>query len=129
MNTIETAELWKQASRPALVTWAIAQHEGQRSICPLGWFMRTSFAPPMVAVSIAPARFTHGLIAGSGEIIEPDDGILAIGSGGAFALAAARGLLKHSNLTAEQTVREALEIASGICIYTNANIEVLTLDA
>jgi ATP-dependent HslUV protease subunit HslV len=69
------------------------------------------------------------LIAGSGEIIEPDDGILAIGSGGAFALAAARGLLKHSNLSAEQTVREALEIAAGICIYTNGQIEVLTLDA
>jgi ATP-dependent HslUV protease subunit HslV len=68
------------------------------------------------------------LVAGSGEIIEPDDGILAIGSGGPFALAAARGLARHSNLTAEQLVREALEIAAGICIYTNANIEVLTLD-
>lgn len=69
------------------------------------------------------------LVAGSGEIIEPDDGILAIGSGGPFALAAARGLARHSNLTAEQLVREALEIAAGICIYTNNTIEVLTLDA
>jgi ATP-dependent HslUV protease subunit HslV len=68
------------------------------------------------------------LVAGSGEIIEPDDGILAIGSGGPFALAAARGLARHSKLSAEQLVREALEIAAGICIYTNANIEVITLD-
>ncbi len=68
------------------------------------------------------------LIAGSGEIIEPDDGILAIGSGGPFALAAARALLRHSDLSAEQLVREALEIAAGICIYTNSHIEVLTLE-
>ncbi len=68
------------------------------------------------------------LIAGSGEIIEPDDGVLAIGSGGPFALAAARGLLRHSDLPAEQVVREALEIAAGICIYTNTQIEVLTLE-
>ncbi len=68
------------------------------------------------------------LVAGSGEIIEPDDGILAIGSGGPFALAAARGLSRHSSLSAEQLVREALEIAAGICIYTNTNIEVLTLE-
>jgi ATP-dependent HslUV protease subunit HslV len=68
------------------------------------------------------------LVAGSGEIIEPDDGILAIGSGGPFALAAARGLARHSQLSAEQLVREALEIAADICIYTNRNVEVLTLD-
>jgi ATP-dependent HslUV protease subunit HslV len=68
------------------------------------------------------------LVAGTGEIIEPDDGIIAIGSGGPYALAAARGLLKHSELSAEQTVREALEIAAGICIYTNNTVEVLTLD-
>lgn len=68
------------------------------------------------------------LISGSGEIIEPDDGIIAIGSGGAFALAAARGLMRHSDLTAEQLVRESLEIAADICIYTNSNIEILTLE-
>jgi ATP-dependent HslUV protease subunit HslV len=67
------------------------------------------------------------LLAGSGEIIEPDDGILAIGSGGPFALAAARALLVHSTLDAEGIVREGLTIASGICIYTNANITVETL--
>ena len=67
------------------------------------------------------------LIAGSGEIIEPDDGIIAIGSGGPFALAAARALATHSDLDAEGLVRESLLIAAGICIFTNANIVVETL--
>lgn len=67
------------------------------------------------------------LIAGSGEIIEPDDGIIAIGSGGPFALAAARALWAHTDLPAEALVRESLEIAARICIYTNANIVVETL--
>ncbi|MCX5769136.1 MAG: ATP-dependent protease subunit HslV [Candidatus Hydrogenedentes bacterium] len=67
------------------------------------------------------------LIAGSGEIIEPDDGIIAIGSGGPFALAAARALSAHSDLDAEGLVRESLLIAAGICIFTNANIVVETL--
>lgn len=67
------------------------------------------------------------LISGNGEIIEPDDGILAIGSGGSFALSAARALIKHTSLDAETVVRESLLIASEICIYTNANIHVETL--
>ncbi len=67
------------------------------------------------------------LISGSGEIIEPDDGILAIGSGGGYALAAARSLMKHSNLDAEGIVREALATTAEICIYTNAYITVEVL--
>lgn len=67
------------------------------------------------------------LIAGSGEVIEPDDGIIAIGSGGAFALAAARALTQHTSMTAEEVVNEALRIAAGICIYTNDHIRVETL--
>ena len=67
------------------------------------------------------------LISGTGEIIEPEDGILAIGSGGPYALAAARALRQHTDLNAEALVREALSIASGICIYTNDNIKVETL--
>jgi len=64
----------------------------------------------------------HALIvSGTGDIIEPDDGIVAIGSGGSFALAAARMLLKHSKLSAKEIVREALESAADICIYTNRN--------
>lgn len=67
------------------------------------------------------------LIAGTGEIIEPEDGILAIGSGGSFALAAARSLIKHTNMSAEEVVRESLLTAAEICIYTNTNINIETL--
>jgi ATP-dependent HslUV protease subunit HslV len=67
------------------------------------------------------------VVAGTGEIIEPDDGILAIGSGGAYALAAARALTKHSSLDAEGIVRESLLIAGAICIYTNDRITVEVL--
>lgn len=67
------------------------------------------------------------LIAGTGEIIEPEDGILAIGSGGSFALAAARSLIKHTDMNAEQIVRESLLTAAEICIYTNTNINIETL--
>lgn len=64
------------------------------------------------------------VISGTGEIIEPDDGILAIGSGGSFALAAARMLVKHSTLSARQIVEESLNTAGDICIYTNRNITI-----
>jgi len=67
------------------------------------------------------------IISGTGDIIEPDDHIAAIGSGGSFALAAARSLVKYSDLNAEQIAREALTIASDICIYTNSNINVEVL--
>lgn len=67
------------------------------------------------------------IVAGTGEIIEPDDGILAIGSGGAYALAAARALTDHSSLGAEAIVRESLRIAGSICIYTNDRITVEVL--
>lgn len=67
------------------------------------------------------------LIAGTGEIIEPEDGIIAIGSGGSFALAAARSLIKHTNMSAEEVVRESLLTAAEICIYTNTNINIETL--
>lgn len=64
------------------------------------------------------------IISGNGEVIEPDDGIAAIGSGGNYALAAARVLLKHSQLNAEEIVTEALHTAADICVYTNHNINV-----
>ena len=67
------------------------------------------------------------MVSGSGELIEPDDGVLAIGSGGNYALAAARRLLRHSDLSAREIVEKALEIASEICVYTNSNITVLEL--
>lgn len=67
------------------------------------------------------------IISGNGEVIEPDDGIAAIGSGGPYALAAARSLLTYTDLDAQEVVAAALEIAADICIYTNHNISVETL--
>lgn len=67
------------------------------------------------------------LVSGSGEIIEPEDGILAIGSGGSYALAAARALTQHTELGPEEIVRQSLEIAAGICIYTNNYLTIETL--
>jgi len=68
----------------------------------------------------------HGfIISGTGDIIEPDDGILAIGSGGSYALAAARALVQNTDLSAREIVQRGLEIAAEICVYTNANITVL----
>jgi len=68
------------------------------------------------------------VVSGSGEIIEPDDGIVAIGSGGGFALAAARALIRRSDLDARAIVEEALRIAAGICVYTNEHITVEVLE-
>jgi ATP-dependent HslUV protease subunit HslV len=67
------------------------------------------------------------LIGGGGDVIEPEDGILGIGSGGPYAIAAARALMKHTDLSAEKIVREALAIASGLCVYTNSDITVEVL--
>jgi ATP-dependent HslUV protease subunit HslV len=64
------------------------------------------------------------LVSGTGDVIMPNDGVLGIGSGGAFATAAARALVAHSNLNAGQIVRQSLEIAGDLCIYTNRNIEI-----
>src|ERR1051326_7451002 len=70
----------------------------------------------------------HGyIISGSGELIEPDDGVLAIGSGGNYALAAARALLQQSKLAPKEIVQRALEIAAEICVYTNTHITILEL--
>jgi ATP-dependent HslUV protease subunit HslV len=69
------------------------------------------------------------LIGGDGNVIEPDDEIATVGSGSGYALAAARALKDHSELTAGQIVRKSLEIAGDICIYTNQNITVLELGA
>src|SRR5262245_45176176 len=65
------------------------------------------------------------LISGTGDVIQPAANVLAIGSGGSYALAAARALMAHSQLSAPEIVRKALEIAGDICIYTNRNIDVV----
>jgi ATP-dependent HslUV protease subunit HslV len=67
------------------------------------------------------------LVGGTGDVIAPTDNVLAIGSGGPYALAAARALLAHSKLSPSEIVRTSLEIAGDICIYTNRNIELLEL--
>lgn len=69
------------------------------------------------------------MVSGTGDVIEPDDGVLAIGSGGSYALAAARALKEHSTLDAQTIVRRSLEIAGDICIYSNQDIVVLELGA
>lgn len=68
------------------------------------------------------------LLSGNGDVIQPDDDIVAIGSGGSYALSAARALKEHSSLPAAEVVRRSLEIAGDICIYTNHNITVLELE-
>jgi ATP-dependent HslUV protease subunit HslV len=67
------------------------------------------------------------VISGTGDVVVPDDGIIAIGSGGSYALAAARMLMKHTGLSAKEIVEESLRTASEICIYTNSHITVLEL--
>lgn len=64
------------------------------------------------------------IISGTGDVIEPEDGIMAIGSGGTFALAAARGLMRHGTLTPRQVAEEAMAIAASICIYTNHQVTI-----
>jgi ATP-dependent HslUV protease subunit HslV len=64
------------------------------------------------------------VISGSGDVLEPDDGVAGIGSGGPFAVAAARAILRHGKLDAKSIVEESLKIAAEICIYTNAKIRV-----
>lgn len=64
------------------------------------------------------------LLSGNGEVIEPDEGVVAIGSGGSYALAAAKALMQHTSLTAREIVEEALKVAAAICIYTNDKITI-----
>jgi len=72
---------------------------------------------------VADKRATF-LLSGTGDLIEPDDGIVAVGSGGPFAMAAARALARHSQLDARQIATEAMSIAADICIYTNPNLTI-----
>lgn len=67
------------------------------------------------------------LVSGDGNVIEPDDGVLGIGSGGAYGLSAARALMQHTSLSAEEIARESLRIASEVCVYTNNEITVETI--
>ncbi len=74
-------------------------------------------------------RSTSLLISGTGDVLEPENGLIAIGSGGPFALAAAKALLESTELSAEEIVRRALKIAGDICIYTNHSVTIESLDS
>jgi ATP-dependent HslUV protease subunit HslV len=76
------------------------------------------------AMLIVADRKQTFLLSGTGDLIEPDDGIVAVGSGGPFAMAAARALSRHSQLTARQIAEESMRIAADICIYTNPNLTI-----
>lgn len=69
------------------------------------------------------------LISGSGDVIEPEDGVIAIGSGGNYALAAARALVGNTELSARDVVEKSLHIAAGICVFTNDNLTIETLES
>jgi ATP-dependent HslUV protease subunit HslV len=80
------------------------------------------------AMLVAADRNECLIITGSGDVIEPDDGVAAVGSGAPYALAAARALIKHSNLSPRQIVEEAMRIAASICIYTNSEFVIEELE-
>ncbi|MDN5345143.1 MAG: ATP-dependent HslUV protease, peptidase subunit HslV [Clostridia bacterium] len=97
----------------------------QRAAVELGKDWRTDkFLRRLEALLVVADREHLLIISGNGEIVEPDDGVAAIGSGGPYALAAARALLAHTDLEAGAIAREAMGIAASICIYTNHNIVV-----
>jgi ATP-dependent HslUV protease subunit HslV len=84
---------------------------------------RTDRALRRLDALMAVANVDHTLlVSGTGDVIQPSDGILGIGSGGNYALAAARALMKHTELSAAEIVRRSLEIAGEICVFTNSNL-------
>jgi ATP-dependent HslUV protease subunit HslV len=103
----------------------LEQYHGQlqRSAVELGKEWRTDkFLRHLEALLIVADENTSLILSGSGDVIEPDDGVVAIGSGGPYAIAAARSLLRHTELSAKEIVLEAMKIASEICIYTNFDL-------
>jgi ATP-dependent HslUV protease subunit HslV len=103
----------------------LEQYHGQlqRAAVELGKEWRTDkYLRHLEALLVVADENTSLLLSGSGDVIEPDDGVVAIGSGGPFATAAARALLRHTNLTAKEIVLEAMKIASEICIFTNSDL-------
>ena len=105
----------------------LEQHNGQlvRSAVELAKLWRTDKYLRQLEALLAVLDKDHALIiSGTGDVIEPDDGIVAVGSGGSYALAAARMLVKHTSLDAQAIVQEALETAADICIYTNKNFHI-----
>jgi ATP-dependent HslUV protease subunit HslV len=103
----------------------LEQYRGnlQRAAVELGKEWRTDkYLRHLEALLIVADETVSFVISGGGDVIEPDDGIVAIGSGGPFATAAARALLRHTSLSAREIAEEAMRIAGEICIYTNSNL-------
>ena len=92
------------------------------------WRMDRALRRLEAMIAVVDAQHTL-LVSGTGDVIQPTDGILGIGSGGNYALAAAKALLAHTDLTAAEIVRTALEIAADICVFTNRNIVIEELPA
>jgi ATP-dependent HslUV protease subunit HslV len=96
------------------------QHHLGRAAVELAKDWRTDrFLRRLEAMLIVMDQTATLLVSGTGDVIEPDEGVIAVGSGGNYALAAARALLRHTELSASDVAREALRVASEICIYTN----------
>ena len=105
----------------------LEQYQGQlvRAAVELAKLWRTDKYLRQLEALLAVIDKEHALIiSGTGDVIEPDDGIVAVGSGGSFALAAARMLAKHTNLSARDIVQESLNAASDICVFTNKNFTI-----
>ena len=103
----------------------LEQYHGQlqRAAVELGKEWRTDkYLRHLEALLLVADDKTSLVISGGGEVLEPDDGVVAIGSGGAYALAAARALVRKTEMSAREIVIEAMKIASEICIYTNDNL-------
>jgi ATP-dependent HslUV protease, peptidase subunit HslV len=108
----------------------LEEHRGNlsRAAVELAKDWRTDRVLRRLEALLGVADADHSLIvSGTGDVIEPDDGLIGIGSGGPFALAAARALIAHSELDAKSIVTEAMRVAAGICIYTNDHITVEVL--
>src|SRR5437016_5027643 len=100
----------------------------RRAVIELAKDWRTDRVLRRLEAMLAVADKTTSLIvSGAGDVIEPTDGVIGIGSGGPFALSAAKALLAHSNLSAKDIVEASLRIAGDVCIYTNTNIKVEVL--
>ena len=105
----------------------LEQYQGhlERAAVELAKLWRTDKYLRQLEALLAILDKDHALIiSGNGDVIEPDDGIVAVGSGGSYALAAARMLVKHTNMSARDIVQESLDAASDICIYTNKNFTI-----
>ncbi len=108
----------------------LEEHKGnlKRAIVELAKYWRSDrILRRLEALLVVLGKEHSYIISGQGEVIEPDDDIVAIGSGGPYALAVARALAKHSKLSAREIVEESIRIAASICVYTNENLTVVEL--